>query len=267
MLNIVVCVKAVPDPSAMDKLKIDPVTKALPRSEISLVINPLDSHALEAALHLKREYGAHIIILCMGPPPAGNIVREGLALGADKGILLTDIAFAGADAFATAYTLAKAIEKNGPVDVVFCGMASSDGATEWVGPEIAIFLDMPVVTMVQEIVEDQGDEWIVKADYEHGYRKVKIKLPAVITVMRHLNEPKALSFSGILKARKKEIIEWDHEDLGVSSERVGLKGSPTIVTEMTNLESRREVEMLEGTVDEKVEQLVRVLSAAGVVNG
>jgi len=267
MLNIVVCVKAVPDPSIADKLKIDPVTKSLPRSDISLVINPLDSHALEAALQLKKKYKAHITILCMGPPPAGNVVREGLALGADKGILLTDPAFAGADAFATAYTLAKAIEKIGAVDLVFCGMASSDGATEWVGPEIATFLNMPVVTMVREIVEDQGEEWILKADYEQGYRKIRVKLPAVLTVTRNLNKPTALSFSGIIKARKKEISEWDHKELGVSAESVGLKGSPTIVTEMANLESRREVEMLEGTMQEKVARLAQILIKAGVVNG
>lgn len=264
MLNIVVCVKAVPDPSASDKLKIDPVTKTLPRLDIPLAINPLDSHALEAALQLKKKYEAHITILCMGPPPAGNVVRECLALGADKGILLTDPAFARADAFATAYTLAKAIEKNGLVDAVFCGMASSDGATEWVGPEIATFLNMPVITMVREIVEDQGDEWIVKADYEHGYRQVKLKLPAVLTVTRNLNQPKSLSFSGILKARSKEISEWDCEKLGIPAERVGLKGSPTIVTEMYPLESHREVEMLEGTLQEKVERLVQILSDAGV---
>jgi electron transfer flavoprotein beta subunit len=265
MLNLVVCVKAVPAPSIAAKLKIDPATKSLPRLDIPLVINPLDNHALEAALQLKKKSGAHITVICMGPPPAGNIVRECLALGADKGILLTDSAFAGADAYATAYTLAKAIEKNGSVDVVFCGMASSDGATEWVGPEIAIFLNMPVVTMVREIVEDQGDEWIVKADFEHGYRKVKLKLPAVITVTRNLNQPKPLSFSGILKARSKEITEWNHEKLGIPVERIGLKGSPTYVTEMAHLESRRKVEMLEGTLQEKVERLVQILSDVGVV--
>jgi len=265
MLNIVVCVKAVPDPSIVDKLKIDPITKSLPRLDVPLVVNPLDNHALEAALQLKKKYDVQITTLCMGPPPAGNILRECLALGADTGILLTDPAFAGADAFATAYTLAKAIEKNGPVDVIFCGMASSDGATEWVGPEIATFLNMPVVTMVREFVIDQGDEWVVKADYDHGYRKVKLKLPAVITVTRNLNQPKSLSFSGILKARSKEITEWDREELGIPAERVGLKGSPTYVTELSNLESRREVELLEGTLQEKVERIVQILSDAGAV--
>lgn len=264
MLNIVVCVKAVPDSKISGKLKIDPITKALPRLNIPLVINPLDCNALEAALQLKKKYEAHITILCMGPPPAGNIVKECLALGADKGILLTDRAFAGADAFATAFTLAKAIEKNGPVDAIFCGMASNDGATEWVGPEIATFLNMPVVTMVREIVEDQGNEWIVKTDFEHGFRKVKIKLPAVLTVTRNLNIPKALSFSGILKARSKEITEWDLKKLDIPTEKVGLKGSPTFVTKMTDLESHREVEMIAGTLQEKVDRLVQILSDAGV---
>lgn len=265
MLNVIVCVKAVPDPRVADKIKIDPVTKSLPRLEIPLVINPLDSHALEAALQLKKVRETHITILCMGPPLAGNVVRECLALGADKGILLTDRAFAGADAFATAYTLAKAIEKNLPVDLVICGMASSDGATEWVGPEISIFLGLPVVTMVREIVEDDGDEWIVNADFKGGYRKVKLKLPAVITVTRNLNKPKPLSFSGILKARNKEITEWNHEDLGIPSDRIGLNGSPTYVTEMFQLKSQRHVQMLEGTLPEKVERLSQILSDAGVV--
>jgi electron transfer flavoprotein alpha/beta subunit len=263
MLNIVVCIKAVPDPRLTDKLKIDPVTKSLPRLDIPLVMNSLDSRALEAALQLQAKYEAHVTVLSMGPPSAGNIVRECLALGADKGILLSDAAFAGADAFATAYTLAKAIEKIGSVDLVLCGMASSDGATEWVGPEIATFLNMPVVTMVREIVEDQGDEWIIKADADHGYRKVRLKLPALLTVTRDLNQPKPLSFSGILRARSKEITTWNHEELGIPEKCIGLKGSPTHVTELSKLENRREVQMLQGTLQEKVESLIEVLSNAG----
>jgi electron transfer flavoprotein beta subunit len=220
---------------------------------------------MEAALQLKRKYETQITVLSMGPPSAGNIVRECLSLGADKGILLTDSAFAGADTFATAYTLAKAIEKNFPVDLVICGMASSDGATEWVGPELSTFLGFPVVTMVREIVIDEGDEWIVKADYKDGYRKVRLKLPAVITVTRNLNKPKPLSFSGILKARNKEISEWNQEKLGIPLEFIGLKGSPTRVIEMSPLKVHREVQMLEGSLADKVERLSQILSDAGIV--
>jgi electron transfer flavoprotein beta subunit len=230
-----------------------------------LVINPLDRNALEAALQLKEQSGAHISVISMGPPPAGNIVRECLALGADRGILLCDPAFAGADAYATAYTLAKGIDKIGSCDVIFCGMASSDGSTEWVGPEIAIFLDLPVVTRVIEIVENDGEWWEVRGSIENGNRLVKVKLPAVFTVTRELNTPRTLSFSGIIKARERAITQWGIDDLDVPEEMVGLKGSPTIVSNMTTIDARREVEIIEGTREEKAERLVKELADAGVL--
>ena len=148
MLKIVVCVKAVPDPKESHKIKIDPATKALTRAEVPLVLNLLDKNAMELALLLKDQLDANITVLSMGPPAAGNIVKECLALGANQGFLLSDRAFGGADAYATAYTLAKGIEKIGEFDLIICGMASSDGSTEWVGPEMATFLKVPVVTRV-----------------------------------------------------------------------------------------------------------------------
>ncbi len=265
MLNIVVCVKAVPDPREADKIKIDPVTKTLTRGDIPLVLNLLDKNGMEAALQLKERQKAHITVLSMGPPAAGNIVKECLALGADQGILLSDRAFAGADAYATAYTLAKGMEKIGSYDVIFCGMASSDGSTEWVGPEMATFLNIPVVTMVKEIVECDGEWWKVKASLENGYRLMQVKLPAVFTVTRELNTPRALSFSGIIKARKKEITQWGIDELGVPEESVGLKGSPTIVFSMTTKDSKRQVEIITGTREEKAEQLVQKLADAGII--
>jgi electron transfer flavoprotein beta subunit len=266
MLRIIVCVKAVPESKAAERLKIDPVTKSLPRLDIPLEINPLDRNALEVALQLKEGSGAHITVISMGPPPAGDIVKECLALGADKGILLSDPAFAGADAYATAFTLAKAVEKIGEVDVVLCGRASSDGATEWVGPELALFLDMPVVTMVREFVETDGKDWVVKADIENGYRLVKAALPTVFTVTQDANTPRTLSFSGIIKSRKKEITTWGLDDLGVQEDSVGLKGSPTIVSKLAYVESKRECEFIDGTLEEKVDQLVNKLVEAGLAS-
>ena len=265
MLSIVVCVKAVPDPKKADKIRIDPITKSLPRNDIPLVINSLDRNALEAALQLKENSEAHITVISMGPPPAGNVVRVCLALGADVGILLSDPAFAGADAFATAYTLAKGIEKLEKVDVVFCGRASSDGATEWVGPEMATFLNFPVVTMVREFVETEGTNWKVKADLENGYRLVQVELPAVFTVTQDVNKPRTLSFSGIIKARKKEITTWGLDDLALPADSVGLKGSPTIVSKLTYVESKRECQIIEGTLEEKVDILINKLVEAGVI--
>ena len=265
MFSIVVCVKAVPDPGDADKIRIDPVTKALARHEIPLVLNPLDRNALEAAIQVKEQGGVHITVISMGPPLAENVVKECLALGADVGILLSNPAFAGADAFGPAFTLAKAIEKLDTVDCVLCGRASSDGATEWVGPELATFLGMPVVTMVREFVHTEGSNWTVKADIENGFRLVEVDLPAVFTVTHEANNPQRLSFSGIIQARKKEITTWGLEQMGLSEDSVGEKGSPTIVSDLAAVEAKRSCEIVEGTHEEKADILIDKLIGAGVL--
>jgi electron transfer flavoprotein beta subunit len=265
MLRIVVCVKAVPDPKEADQIKIDPVTKALVRIDVPLVLNPLDKHAVEAAVQIKEQFDAQVSVLSMGPPPAANIVKECLALGADQGYLLSDKSFAGADAYATAYTLAAGIEKIGSYDLILCGRASSDGSTEWVGPEIAALLGIPVVTMVREFVEIGDERWTVKADLEKGFRVVRVTLPVVLTVTRDLNTPRTLSFSGIIKARRKQIKEWRSDDLGVPEGAVGLKGSPTIISRMASQETRRQVEMIGGTREEMAERLIQILADSGII--
>ncbi len=265
MLRIVVCVKAVPDPNQESKLKIDPISQSIQRGNVPLVINPLDRFALEAALQIKEELEAHVSIVSMGPPPAGSVVKECLALGADEGFLLSDPAFAGADAYATAYTLAKGIERIAPFDVILCGMASSDGSTEWVGPELAMLLKIPVVTRVNEIAEFRGDWWEVKAEAENGYRRVRVQPPVLFTVTRELNTPRTLSFSGVIRARKKEIVEWGIADLGVPDSVVGVKGSPSIVSHVMEFTAKKETEILTGTMEEKAERLVQILADAGVI--
>ncbi|MBP8646640.1 MAG: electron transfer flavoprotein subunit beta/FixA family protein, partial [Syntrophobacteraceae bacterium] len=209
--------------------------------------------------------GGFVTVISMGPPPADRILKECMSLGADRGILLSDRAFAGADAFATAFTLARGIEKAGAFDLILCGRASSDGATEWVGPEIAALLNLPVVTMVREFESQEKDLWRVRADWQDGYRRVEVLLPALFTVTRDLNRPRALSFSGILKARKKTVEQWDLSALGVPENSVGAKGSPTIVSEITAVDSRRNVQILEGTPQEKAEQFITRLEELGVL--
>jgi electron transfer flavoprotein alpha/beta subunit len=265
MYHIVVCIKAVPDPKQSDQIRIDAISKTLKRCDVPLVLNPLDKYAMEAALQIKESSEAFLTVISMGPPEAGNIVKECLALGADQGILLSDRAFAGADTYATALTLAKGIQKIGQNDLIFCGMASSDGGTEWVGPQIATFLGIPVVTMVEELIETDQDTWKVKATIENGYRLMKVKLPAIFTVTRKLNSPRVLSFSGIIKARKKQILCWSAGDLGVAEKTVGLFGSPTVVSAMTTRSSRRQVEIINGTREEKAEILVQKLADAGLI--
>jgi electron transfer flavoprotein alpha/beta subunit len=265
MLRIIVCVKAVPEPNQENKIKIDPINRNILRGEVPLVINPLDRNALEAALLLKEELGAYISVMSMGPPPAGNIVKECLALGADEGFLLSDPAFAGADAYATAFTLAKGIKKLEPYDVVFCGVASSDSSTEWVGPELSILLNVPVVTRLNEIVDYQEEWWEVKANLENGYRRVRVQLPAVFTVTRELNTPRALSFSGVIQARENEITVWGITALGIPESSVGLKGSPSIVSQVVEVKSKQKAEILTGTEEEKAEHLVQILADAGLI--
>lgn len=265
MLSIVVCVKAVPDPDEADEIRIDPVTKALPRQDVPLVINPLDRNALEAALQFKEEGKAHVTVVSMGPPPAGKVVKECLALGADEGILLSDPAFAGADAYATAFTLAKAIQKLDKTDCILCGRASSDGATEWVGPELATFLDIPVVTMVREFVATGDERWKVKADLADGYRLVEVEMPAVFTVTKDLNTPRTLRYSGIIKARKKEITTWGLDELDVSESSVGLKGSPTVMSDLTYVERKSTCQFIEGTLEEKADFLIQKMMEVGVL--
>jgi electron transfer flavoprotein alpha/beta subunit len=264
-MNIIVCVKAVPDPKEICKIRIDPVTKTLTRCDVPFVVNPLDKQALEVALELKESSAAQLTVVSMGPPPAESIVKECMALGADRGILLSDRAFGGADTFATAFTLAKGVEKAGDFDVILCGMASSDGATEWVGPQLATFLNIPVVTMVRKFESQESDVWHVRADWQDGYRRVQVRLPALFTVTREVNAPRALSFSGILKARKKTIEQWDLAALGIPEDAVGAKGSPTTVSEIAAVENRREVEVLQGTLEEKADQLVSRLAGMGVL--
>jgi electron transfer flavoprotein beta subunit len=264
-MNVVVCVKAVPDPKEADKVRIDPVTKSLIRVDIPLVINPHDKHALEEALHLKDRWNVNVSVVSMGPPPAAKIVRECMALGADRGILLSDSQFAGADAYATAITLAAGIRKIGPVDLILCGMMSSDGSTEWVGPELATLLDIPVVTRVEEVISRKKEWWEVKALIESGYRRVRLDLPALLTVTRDLNKPRALSFSGVVKASKMEIEQWGVNEVGISPDSVGLKGSPTYVLDMFPQESRREVRFLTGSREEIADQLVEKLIEVGAI--
>lgn len=142
-LNIVVCIKPVPDPQYYDKVSIDPVTKRITREGIPTIINPVDKNGIEAALQLKKSYGGKVTVITMAPPNATENIKEALAMGADEGVLLSDRAFGGADTLATSYTLAKGIEKLGEFDIVFCGTESADGATAQVSSQLGEWLKVP----------------------------------------------------------------------------------------------------------------------------
>lgn len=223
-MKIVVCVKQVPD---TNEVKIDPVTGTLIRDGVPSIINPDDKNALEEALRLKEEEGAHVTVITMGPPQAERALREALAMGADEVVILTDRAFAGADTLATSLALAKAIE-NLEYDIIFAGRQAIDGDTAQVGPEIAEHLNLPQVTYVEE-VKVKGKELLIKRALEDGYEIINVSMPCVLMCIKELNHPRYMNMSGIFTAYNKEIKTMTADDLNVDKALLGLKGSPTKV--------------------------------------
>jgi len=262
-MKIVVCIKQVPDAKTV---RFDPERGTLIREGIEAIINPFDLHAIEAGLGLKDVLGGEVTAMTMGPPQAQNALREALALGVDRGILLSDRAFAGADTLATTYTLAAAIRKLGPVDLVLCGKQAIDGDTAQVGPGLAVRLGIPYVTCVGElaVLEDRRT-FRLKRVCDDGFDILELEIPALLTVLATLNTPRVPSLKGKMRAKKAEVTVWGKDELGLESRRVGLAGSPTQVvsTRIPSFQARRE--MLPGTAEEQVETLVRRLKEAGLL--
>lgn len=224
-MKIVVCIKQVPDTT---EVKLDPKTGTLIREGVPSIINPDDKSGLEAALRLKDSIGAEVTVLTMGPPQADAALREALAMGADKAILLTDRAFAGADTWATSSALAGAL-RTMDFDLIIAGRQAIDGDTAQVGPQIAEHLNLPSVTYVDDI-EACNDSVIVRRAFEDGYHKVKIKTPCLITTLQEMNQSRYMRVSGIYDAFSEDKVEvWNVEKIEVDHSNLGLKGSPTKV--------------------------------------
>ena len=224
-MKIVVCIKQVPDTT---EVKLDPKTGTLIREGVPSIINPDDKSGLEAALRLKDEHGAEVTVITMGPPQADLALREAIAMGADRAILLTDRAFAGADTWATSSALAGAL-KNIEYDVIIAGRQAIDGDTAQVGPQIAEHLNLPSVTYVEDM-EIGDNAIIVKRAFEDGYHKIKVKTPCLITTLKEMNESRYMRVSGIYDAYKENKVEiWSVNDIEVDHSNLGLKGSPTKV--------------------------------------
>jgi electron transfer flavoprotein beta subunit len=262
-MNIVVCIKQVPDAKTV---RFDTEKGTLVREGVEAVINPFDFHALEAGLQMRDTYGGEVTVLSMGPPQAENALKEALSLGADKGILLSDRTFAGADTLATTYTLAKAIKKLGPVDLVLCGKQAIDGDTAQVGPGLAVRLGLPYVTCISALnVLDDGKTMHLRRVNEDGYDMLELEMPALLTVLASLNTPRLPSLKGKMRARKADIPVWDAKKLGAEPDMVGLAGSATQVvsTWVPTFDARRET--LEGSAEEQVEALVFRFKQAGIL--
>lgn len=251
-MNIIVCIKQVPDTSEM---KIDRETNNLIRLGVSGIINPCDLYAIEAALQAKEVIGGKVIALTMGPSQAECSLRDAIAYGVDEAVLLTGRAFAGSDTLATAYTLSKAIEKLG-FDIIFCGKQAIDGDTAQVGPGVAELLDIPHITYVKKIEKIAEDNIRVQRLMEGGYDIVESTIPVLLTVVKELNEPRMQTLRGKMAAIKANITRFGAEDIGAEATRVGLKGSPTRVKKIFTPPVRVNKKILTGTAQEQATELV-----------
>ena len=250
-MNIVVCLKQVPDTTAV---KIDPKTGTLIRDGVPSIINPEDKHALEAALTIKDEFGGKITVISMGPPQAKEALREALCMGADEAILITDRAFAGADTLATSKTIAGALKKL-EYDIVFAGRQAIDGDTAQVGPEIAEHLNIPQITYVQDVkIEEDG--LLVNRALEDGYELIKVQAPVLLTAIKELNEPRYMNVGYIFDTANKEIQVWSADDIEVNKEELGLKGSPTKVKKTMTKETKGAGELINETPQEAVKYVL-----------
>ncbi len=257
-MKIVVCVKQVPETG---QAKWDPVTNTMIREGIPAVINPFDMNAVEAALRIRETLGGTVTALAMGPPQAESALREILGMGVDAAVLLSDRAFAGADTLATSRTLAAAVRKAGAVDLVICGKQATDGDTAQVGPEVATHLDWPFIAYVRKIEEIVADRIRAERMMEAGFDVVETPLPAVVSVVKELNEPRLPSLKGKLRARGATIPVWTAADLGLDPGLVGLKGSPTQVVKVFTPPPRTTGEILSGDPAEVAGELIERLHA------
>ncbi|MBD3163892.1 electron transfer flavoprotein subunit beta [Candidatus Woesearchaeota archaeon] len=257
-MKIVVCMKQVPD---TNEIKIDQKTGTLKREGVPAIMNPEDKHALLAALKIKN---AEIIALSMGPPQAEMILREALAYGADKAVLLCDFAFAGSDTAATSYALAQAIKKIDPM-LIMCGRQAIDGDTAQVGPQIAELLQIPQITYVQKIINLSKDKIEAEKETEIGHDIIECKLPALITCTDNIAEIAYPSLQGIEKAFESKIETWKAENINAEKEKLGLKGSPTWVNKSFTPSQQRQGNILRGNSKELAKQLADMLIGKEIV--
>ena len=266
-MKAIVCVKQVPDTQGKVAVKAD---GTMDRAAMATITNPDDLNAVEAALQLKDATGCEVVVVTMGPPPAEGMLRELIARGADRGVLVSGREFGGSDTFATSQILAAAVNKIGvgPEDIVFCGRQAIDGDTAQVGPQIAEKLHLPQVTYAADIQKD-GNTITVKRMLEDGYMTIKVKTPCLITCIKELNNPRYMSIDGIYATYNKPLETFDYEKLKdhplIDATTIGLKGSPTNIFKSFTPPQKGAGKMLEGAGKETCEELASILAAKHII--
>ena len=266
-MKVIVCIKQVPDTSG--KVAVNP-DGTLNRASMQTITNPDDMNAVEAALKLKDETGCEVIVVTMGPPPAASMLREAMAMGADRAILVSAREFGGSDTYATSQILAAAIDTLGleKDDIVMCGRQAIDGDTAQVGPQIGEKLHLPQITYAADI-KVEGETVTVQRMLEDGYMTIKTKTPCLITCIKELNNPRYMNMEGILSTYNKPLDVYDFEKLKdhplIDASTIGLKGSPTNIFKSFTPPQKGVGMMLQGDGKETCEELAGILAKKHII--
>lgn len=261
-MKIDVCVKQVP---ASNETRLDPVTHTILRDAAGSILNPFDAYAVEEALRIRARLGGRIKAFTMGIPAAEGLLRRVLALGVDEAELLTDRAFAGSDTLATARVLAASIIADGLPDLILCGRMATDGDTAQVGPMLAECLGIPHVSDVAAVEEISGGAAVVRRLTDDGYVRLRVALPALMTVLREINVPRLPSLSGILRAEEAPVRVSGHECLGLDPALTGLSGSATRVVSTERPVLEKQAVFLSGTPEEQARAFLARIREAGLL--
>lgn len=258
-MHIVVPIKQVPETS---NVQMDRETGTMLRSGSAAIVNPLDLYSLETALQIREQIGGKITVITMGPPSAVKVLKEAITMGCDEAVHLSDRSFGGADTWATSYTLSEAIRKL-EADIVITGERATDGDTGQVGPGIAAWLNMSLVTFTAHIKEISDSHIVAERLVEEGYQTVRAALPAVVTVVKEIASPRLPTLRGKKKSIQMSIPVWGAEELGAKPENLGLKGSPTRVVKIETPKVTRSCTVIkaidEASAKDAVTQLIQFL--------
>lgn len=260
-MRIAVLVKQVP---SVETVKIDEKTGTMIRDGVESELNPLDLHAVEAAVRIKEsrpENSTEIIAITMGPPQAKKTATYAVAMGCDKGVLLSDRRFGGADTLATARTLSRFLQKEGPFDLIFAGERATDGETGQVGPSISEFLKMPVFTYVSAIEELTDEKIRVVRAIEGGHETVEASLPAFVIPIKEINIPRLCTLDGKIRAKNSKVETVTADDLEMTEDETGLKGSATWVVKITYPKVTRQGKKIKAAenLDEAITSIIKKL--------
>lgn len=264
-LDVVVCLKSVPDPRCVGAITFDSGTLTIKKEAVPRVISPLDKNALEEALRIREQRGGSVRVASMGSPGAAGNLWEALALGADEVLFLSDAACAGADTLATARALAALIRHAGRFDLILCGARSFYGSTGQVGSQLAELLGIPHISHVSHLELIAEETVSSKSRRENGYALVEGQLPLLASVVKEINNPRGMSLPGIVAARSKPLRSLSCADLDLAADEVGLAGSATRMIRVFAPLAARQGQMVGGAAQDAVPALVAELRRRGAL--